>query len=79
MFNPLVENLTKLSDEKLLEKVNEINQKIGQAVSAGMFTSVSQMNIILNEYQTEMNTRYLKKLEEHKETYDDLIDVNKNV
>lgn len=79
MFNPLVENLTDLSDEKLMEKVNEIQQKLGQAASAGMFTSVNQMSIILNEYQTEMNNRYLKKLEEHKETYDDLIDVNKNV
>ena len=78
MFNPLVENLTDLSDEKLLEKVNEIQQKLGQAASAGMFTSVSQMSIILNEYQAEMNNRYLRKIEEHKETYDDLIDVNKN-
>ena len=50
MFNPLVENLTKLKDEELLEKVNEIQKKLGQAASAGMFTSVSQMNIILNEY-----------------------------
>ena len=78
MFNPLVENLTKLSDEQLLEKLNEINHKIGQAASAGMFTSVSQISIILNEYQLEMNARYHKKIEEHKETYDELIDVNKN-
>lgn len=78
MFNPLITDLTDLSDEDLTEKVNDINNKIRQAARAGMFTSVSQMNIILNEYQSEMNGRYLKKLEEHQEKFDDLIDVNKN-
>ena len=78
MFNPLITDLADLSDEDLTEKVNDINNKIRQAARAGMFTSVSQMNIILNEYQSEMNGRYLKKLEEHQEKFDDLIDVNKN-
>lgn len=79
MFNPLVGNLSDLTDEELSKKVDEIQNKLGQASRAGMFSSVHQMNVVLYEYHAEMNTRHLKRLEEHKESYDELIDVNKNV
>ena len=78
MFNPLIENLSKLSDDELLTKINELQQRMSQASAAGMFSAVQQINILLNEYREENHARYTKKLEEHKENYDELIDVNKN-
>ena len=78
MFNPLLGNMSEFSDEQLLGKINELNTKMSQASQAGMFSAVNQMIIILNEYQEEMSRRHTLSLEEHKEKYDELIDVNKN-
>jgi predicted transcriptional regulator len=78
MYNPLVTGITDLSDDELLAKINELNSKMGQASSAGMFSAINQMVVILNEYQEEMTRRHAKSMEEGKEKYDELIDVNKN-
>jgi hypothetical protein len=78
MYNPLVTGVTDLSDDELLAKINELNSKMGQASSAGMFSAINQMVVILNEYQEEMTRRHAKSMEEGKEKYDELIDVNKN-
>ena len=78
MFNPLITGINDLSDDELLAKINELNSKMGQASSAGMFSVVNQMIIVLDEYQQEMNLRHMRSLEENKEKFDELIDVNKN-
>ena len=78
MFNPLVTGMTELSDDELLAKVNDLNTKMRQASQAGMFGAINQMVVVLNEYQEEMNRRHQKSLEDGKEKYDELIDVNKN-
>tara|TARA_B100000809_G_scaffold203514_1_gene204579 strand:- start:411 stop:650 length:240 start_codon:yes stop_codon:yes gene_type:complete len=78
MFNPLLESMSELTDEQLLGKITELHTKMRQASMSGMHTSITQMNVILFEYQEEMNRRHIKSLEDGKEAYDDLIDVNKN-
>lgn len=77
MFNPLVTGIKELSDDELLNKVNELNTKMRQASQAGMFGAINQMVVVLNEYQEEVNRRHQKSLEEGAEKYDELIDVNK--
>jgi len=77
MFNPLVTGVTELSDDELLGKINELNTKMRQASQAGMFGAINQMVVVLNEYQEEMNRRHQQSLEDGKEKYDELIDVNK--
>ena len=77
MYNPLVTGITDLTDDELLSKVNELNTKMRQASQAGMYTAIGQITVVLNEYQEEMNRRHQKSLEEGKEKYDELIDVNK--
>ena len=67
MYNPLVTGVTDLSDDELLAKINELNSKMGQASSAGMFSAINQMVVILNEYQEEMTRRHAKSMEEGKE------------
>ena len=78
MFNPLVTGINDLSDDELLAKINELNSKMAQASSAGMFGAINQMVVVLNEYQEESNRRHRAALEDGKEKYDELIDVNKN-
>ena len=77
MFNPLLEGISELSDDQLLGKINELNTKMRQASQAGMYSAIGQITVVLNEYQEEMNRRHQKSLEEGKEKYDELIDVNK--
>ena len=77
MFNPLVTGVTELSDDELLGEINELNTKMRQASQAGMFGAINQMVVVLNEYQEEMNRRHQQSLEDGKEKYDELIDVNK--
>jgi hypothetical protein len=77
MYNPLLTGVTELSDDELLAKITELNNKMGQASSAGMAGAVNQMVVVLNEYQEEMNRRHREALEDGKEKYDELIDVNK--
>ena len=57
--------------------LNELNTKMRQASQAGMFGAINQMVVVLNEYQEEMNRRHQQSLEDGKEKYDELIDVNK--
>ena len=78
MFNPLVTGLADLSDEELLEKVNDLQSKMNKAGSAGMFSSIHQIQTVLFEYREEMTRRHAISMEEGKEKYDELIDVNKN-
>lgn len=77
MFNPLLEGMSELSDDQLLGKINELNTKMRQASQAGMYSAISQITVVLNEYQEEMNRRHQKALEEGAEKFDELIDVNK--
>jgi len=77
MFNPLIENVTELSDDDLMERLNELQKKLGQAASAGMFNSVAQMQGVLAEYQEEMSRRHREAIEKGKEKYNELIDIKK--
>ena len=77
MFNPLIENVRDLSDDDLMERLNNLQKKLGQAAQAGMFNSVAQMQGILAEYQEELNRRHMESIEKGKDKYDKLIDVKK--
>jgi hypothetical protein len=77
MFNPLIEKVSDLSDDDLMEKLNSLQKKLSQAASAGMFNSVIQIQVILQEYQEEMSRRHRAAIDKDKDKYDDLIDVKK--
>jgi len=77
MFNPLITGISDLSDDELLAKINDLQSKMNKAGSAGMFSSILQIQSVLYEYQEEMTRRHIKSLEENKDKYQELIDVNK--
>ncbi len=77
MFNPLIEKVSDLSDDDLMEKLNSLQKKLSQAASAGMFNSVNQIQVVLQEYQEEMSRRHRAAIDKGKDKYDDLIDVKK--
>jgi len=77
MFNPLLGNVRDLSDDDLMEKISTLQKKMSQAASAGMFNSIAQMQVVLAEYQEELNRRHRETIEKGKDKYEELIDIKK--
>ena len=63
-MHPLVPELTNLSTEELHKKYNELTQKLNQAYRFGPRGAIPQMQMILENYRYEMDTRNRKIMEE---------------
>jgi hypothetical protein len=63
-FHPLVGDLTQLTTDELHKKFADLNKRIGQAYKMGMGDAVQQLQMILADYQYEINLRNQKMMEE---------------
>lgn len=63
-MHPLVSDLSNLSTEELHKKYNELLQKFNQAHRFGPVSVIPQMQMILENYRYEMDTRNRKIMEE---------------
>jgi|688.fasta_scaffold1175237_2 hypothetical protein len=80
IMHPLVSNLSELSNEELHKKYNELTQKMNQAHRFGPTSVIPQMQMILENYRYEMDTRNRKLMEEMEaknDKFKDLIDIKK--
>jgi len=64
IMHPLVGNLSELSNEELHKKYNDLMAKYNQAYRFGPASVIPQMQMILENYKQEMETRNRKTLEE---------------
>lgn len=64
MFHPLAPDITGLKDEEIYEKINELSRKMSAATRVGSGEAIRQMQMIMNHYQSELQTRNRKKMEE---------------
>ena len=64
MFHPLSPDLTKLTSEELTSKYSELINQISISYRMGNADMVYQLQLLLQDYQTEMNQRNRKALEE---------------
>jgi hypothetical protein len=71
-MHPLSPNLTQLSDTELHKKYNELVTKLTQSYRFGSTSIVGQLQLILNDYKTEIDQRNQKIL-------DDLAKKSKNL
>jgi hypothetical protein len=62
MGHPLIGDLTGLSTDELHKKYAEIVKRVHQAYRMGMGDAVQQLNMILEDYQAEINKRNDKML-----------------
>jgi hypothetical protein len=62
MSHPLVGDLSGLTNDELHKKYAELTKRIGQAYRMGMGDAVQQLNMILNDYQSEVQRRNEKML-----------------
>jgi hypothetical protein len=64
MFHPLGPNLKDLSTEELHKKYNELLTRYNQAFKFGPHGVLNQLQMLLNDYQLEIQTRNQKQIEE---------------
>lgn len=79
MFNPLLPDISKLKNEDLELKVNELMKKYMIAAKSGQGTVCNQISIILEVYKEEQRRRYNdtnKKLINQNKNLDDFINVD---
>lgn len=69
-MHPLVGNLEELSNEDLHKKYNELIAKYNQAFRIGPTSIIPQIQMMLENYRTEMDKRNRKVLEEMEEKND---------
>jgi len=63
-MHPLTPDLSKLSMEELSAKHSELLKKITMAYRWGNADLVQQLQMIMEDYQTELNDRNRRQLEE---------------
>lgn len=69
-MHPLVSSLSDLSNEELHKKYNELTTKMNQAYRYGPTSIIPQMQMIIENYRTEIDNRHRKTLEEMEQKSD---------
>jgi hypothetical protein len=78
MGHPLTPKLSDLSLDDLSKKINELNKRLSMAYRWGRGDLVNQVYLLLEDYQSELNERNRKQLEEMQKknnNFDKLIDI----
>ena len=78
-MHPLTPDLSTLSDEELAKKVQDLSKRLNQAWSFGNGELLQQVQMMLEDYQQEMNQRQRRMMEELSKKvgrdFDDIIDI----
>ena len=77
-MHPLIPNLTELTEEDLLKKINDLHIRIRQAYNMPNPQVSMQLRMLLDDYQREYNNRMAelaKKFAEQSKKYVDKIDI----
>ena len=80
MFNPLLEDPSKLKDQDLENKILDLSRKYGIAMRLGQGGVAQQIVITLDAYRMEQQTRQIESMKtiqekQKKQGLDDLINV----
>ena len=80
MFNPLIEDPSKLKDQDLENKILDLSRKYGIAMRLGQGSIAQQIVITLDAYRMEQQARQIEAMKtiqekQKKQGLDDLINV----
>jgi hypothetical protein len=63
-MHPLTPDLSKLTDDELYSKRNELQNRLGYAYRIGNAELVSQINLVIGDYGIEIENRNRKMLDD---------------
>jgi hypothetical protein len=73
MEHPLIANLDNLSEQELLDKITELNRKLGIAYGTGNAYLCNQLRMAIESYQS----KYQEKLRKGPDNnFDEIIDIS---
>jgi 20S proteasome alpha/beta subunit len=73
MEHPLISNLDNLSEDDLLQKITELNKKLGIALSGGNNYLCNQLRMAIETYQN----KYQEKIKKGPNSnFDEIIDIS---
>ena len=75
-MHPLINDLSKLTDDELHNKLSELNKRFVQAYRIGPFQIIPQLQMLIEDYNAEVGRRNAKKMQEMQEKFDKI--ANKN-
>jgi hypothetical protein len=73
MEHPLVGNLDSLTEQELLDKVNELNRKLGIAYRTGNGHLCNQLRMAIESYQIKYQDRIRRNPDTN---FDEIIDIS---
>ncbi len=77
-MHPLTPDLSGLKDDELQKKAAELSRKLNQAYAFGQASLVGQIQMVLSDYQAEMQRRHQKMIDDlmaKNNKFDGIIDV----
>lgn len=69
-MHPLINDLSKLTDDELHNKLSELNKRFVQAYRIGPFQIIPQLQMLIEDYNAEVGRRNAKKMQEMQEKFD---------
>ena len=63
-MHPLSPDLSKLTDEEVSSKFNELSKRLGQAYRSGPSQIIPQIQMLMQDYQQEIANRQQKLMKE---------------
>jgi hypothetical protein len=78
MGHPLTPDLTKMSMEELTNKISELQKRLTYAFRIGQSDMVGQLQLLMQDYNAEMqerNRRQLEEMEKHSKQFKNIIDI----
>ena len=78
MGHPLTPDLSKLSIDEVTNKIADLQKRLMYAYRIGQSDMVGQLQLLMQDYQEEMNNRNRKQLEEmekHSKQFKNIIDI----
>jgi len=73
MEHPLISNLDTLTEQELLDKVNELHKKLGIAARTGNGYLCDQLRMAIESYQSKYQDRIRRNPDNN---FDEIIDIS---
>lgn len=73
-MHPLTPSLTNLTDDEVLTKINDIQNRISFSYSMGRPEMIQQLQMVLEDYRFEQQKRQQKLMDELQQTLSKNID-----